>query len=326
LYLNKKIKNNYKQEDLMADIAFVFPGQGAQYVGMGKALYENFDIAKDLFNKADEQLGYSLHKICFEGPEEELKKTGNTQPGIFVVSAIIQTLLREGGLVPGATAGHSLGEYSALFCSGALSFESTLNLVIERGRAMNAASEATDGTMAAIIGLDSASLEKICAEASEKGIVRIANINSPAQIVITGEKEAVKAASEKASEAGAKRVLPLAVHGAFHSPLMNSAAERLREVLKDVEIKKPEIPFINNADAEFIEDPEAIRDSLARQVCSCVRWVESVEKLVASGVSSMVEAGPGKVLMGLGRRISKATKVHPCDTPEGIEKVLALFK
>jgi len=308
----------------MHKIAFIFPGQGSQYVGMGKALYHKYNWAKDLFARADEILGYSLSRICFEGPEEELKKTGNTQPGIFVVSAMVQTLIRERGIEPEAVAGHSLGEYSALHCSGALGFEDALRLVVERGRAMNDASEKTKGTMAAIIGLELSQVREICEKCSPPGIVQTANINSPTQIVITGDAKAVDAASELATAAGAQRVIPLPVHGAFHSPLMQSAAERMREVLKDVKIRTPDIRFINNADAEFLTDPEAIRLSLERQITSCVRWVEIVHKLADSGIDLMVEPGPGKVLTGLVRRIVKDMAVFPCETPEEIEKILRM--
>ncbi len=306
----------------MHKIAFIFPGQGSQYVGMGKALYEKYNVAKDLFARADDVLGYSLSRICFEGPEEELKKTGNTQPGIFVVSAIVQTLLREGGKSPGAAAGHSLGEYSALYCSGALGFEDALRLVMERGRAMNEASEKAKGAMAAVIGLEISQIRGICEKSSPLGIVQIANINSPTQIVITGDEKAVQGASKLASEAGAQRVIPLPVHGAFHSPLMDSAAKRMKDVLKDVQIRTPNIGFINNADAEFLADPDAIRHSLERQITSCVRWVETVQKLAASGINQMIEAGPGRVLAGLVRRITKDAAVSSCETPEEIEKIL----
>jgi len=306
----------------MLKIAFIFPGQGSQYVGMGKALYNKYDLAQNLFAKADDLLGYSLSRICFDGPEEELKKTGNTQPGIFVVSAIVQALLLEGGMRPEAAAGHSLGEYSALHCAGALGFEDALHLVAERGRAMNAASENTQGAMAAVIGLETSQLREICEKCSPIGIVQIANINSPTQLVITGEIKAVEAASERARAAGAQRVVPLPVHGAFHSPLMHSAGQRMRQVLKDATIKTPNIRFINNADAEFLTNPEDIRVSLERQITSCVRWVESMQKLAASGIDLMVEAGPGKVLTGLARRISRDMTAYPCETPEEIEKIL----
>ncbi len=306
----------------MSKNAFIFPGQGSQYVGMGKLLFDSSELARDMFGRADALVGYALSKICFDGPEDELKKTSNTQPGIFVVSAIVCELLKERGVTPHAVAGHSLGEYSALYAAGSLTFEDALHLVIERGRAMNDAAESTSGAMAAIIGLDISAVEEVCRGASERGIVKIANINSPAQAVITGEREAVVAASEDAKAAGARRVVPLAVHGAFHSPLMKGAANCLRDALKDVRIQPPRIAFINNADAEFLTDPEAIRDSLARQVTSCVRWVESVEKLIASGVGTMIEAGPGKVLTGLVRRISRGTPIFQCDTPEGIKTVI----
>ncbi len=304
----------------MSRIAFIFPGQGSQYVGMGRQLHEASPVARELFARADEVLGSPLSRICFEGPEEELVKTGNTQPGIFTVSAIIQTLLRERGIVPAAAAGHSLGEYAALYCAGALSFEDALLLVVERGRAMNEASEARRGAMSAVIGLSPEQVAAACAGAVSAGIVQVANINSPEQVVITGEDAAVKTAGEAAAASGAKRVIPLPVHGAFHSPLMGSAADRLKRYLVNVKITPPNIAFVNNADARILEDPEEIRDSLARQMTSCVRWVESVERLMSSGIITMVEAGPGKVLMGLGRRIAKDIPVLPCETPEEIVK------
>lgn len=305
----------------MSNLGFIFPGQGSQYVGMGKLLFDHYEIARSIYKKADDLLGSSLSSICFEGPEEELRKTGNTQPGIFVVSAIVQTLLKDRGIKPLATAGHSLGEYSALYAAGCFSFEDTLHLVIERGKAMNKASEARKGSMAAVIGLEVPQVNEVCRSSSDKGIIQIANINSPTQIVITGDTEAVNSAMEKAKEAGASRVIPLTVHGAFHSPLMEHAASHMKGILSKIKIREPEIPFINNADASFLTDPEAIRDSLARQITSCVRWVESMEKLMELGIEAMVEAGPGKVLAGLGRRIAKDLAIHSCETPEQIEKI-----
>ncbi|MBN1900439.1 ACP S-malonyltransferase [Candidatus Sumerlaeota bacterium] len=305
----------------MSNLCFIFPGQGSQYAGMGKALFDRYEIARSTYKKADDILGYSLSSVCFEGPEEELRKTGNTQPGIFVISAIVQTILKDAGIKPLATAGHSLGEYSALYAAGCLSFEDALHLVIERGKAMNKASESRKGSMAAVIGLNVSRINEICGNVADKGIVQIANINSPNQLVITGDSEAVKIAMGKAKEAGASRVIPLSVHGAFHSPLMEEAASRMKDVLGGVNIQEPEIPFVNNADAAFLTDPESIRDSLIRQVTSCVRWVACMEKLMELEPRGMVEAGPGKVLAGLGRRIAKDLEIYPCETPEQIEKI-----
>jgi [acyl-carrier-protein] S-malonyltransferase len=305
----------------MSNVGFIFPGQGSQYVGMGKLLFDHYEIARSIYKETDDLLGYSLSRICFEGPEEELTKTGNTQPGIFVVSSIVQTILKNRGIKPMATAGHSLGEYSALSAAGCFSFEDALHLVIERGKAMNKASEARKGSMAAVIGLEAPQVNEVCRSSSSKGIIQIANINAPTQIVITGDAEAVNAAMEKAKEAGASRVIPLTVHGAFHSPLMEQAAIHMKGVLSKIKIREPEIPFVNNADAAFLTDTEDIRDSLVRQITSCVRWVECMEKLMELGIQAMVEAGPGKVLAGLGRRIAKDMTIHSCETPEQIEKI-----
>jgi [acyl-carrier-protein] S-malonyltransferase len=296
----------------MALTAYIFPGQGSQYVGMGKDLYEQSPLARELFQRADTVLGVGLSTICFEGPEDVLKQTKNTQPAIFLHSIILTQLMNN--TQASMVAGHSLGEYSALVFAGALSFEDGLMLVRLRGELMQQAGEREKGTMAAVVGLEHSVLESVCTEAQAIGIVQCANFNSPGQVVISGSVEGVKKAMEVAKGRGAKMVKELVVSGAFHSPLMRSAREGLHEALSRISIRNPKIPVYANVSAGRVEKAEEIRTLLEEQLTSPVRWEESVKNMIGAGVSSFVEIGPGKVLQGLLKRIDPGVMVH------GIEK------
>lgn len=283
--------------------AFVFPGQGAQFVGMGKDLYENHVLAKDLFDKANEILGYRITDIMFEGTDEELKQTKVTQPAVFLHSVISALCLGE-EFQPDMVAGHSLGEFSALTAAGALCFEDGLKLVYARAMAMQKACEAKPSTMAAIIGMDDEIIERICAEVD--GIVVPANYNSPGQVVISGEVEAVKEACAKLKEAGAKRALPLAVGGAFHSPLMEPARVELAEAIEATTFNKPVCPIYQNVDARPYTEAEDIKANLLKQLTSPVRWTQTVMNMIQDGMTEFAECGPGAVLTGLIGRIQKS--------------------
>ncbi|HIC93297.1 MAG TPA: ACP S-malonyltransferase [Anaerolineae bacterium] len=296
----------------MRPIAFVFPGQGSQYVGMGRDLYETYPEARAVFEKADETLGFPLSELCFEGPAEELNDTINTQPAIFTMSvACLRALNPLFSLNPLFVAGHSLGEYTALVAAGALDFAAGLKLVRERGRLMKEAGEKNPGAMAAIIGLDAGTIERICREICLQlpaSSVQIANYNSPGQIVISGHRGALERAMELARERGAKRVIPLAVSIAAHSPLMRPAAEELRRAVEATPLRRARIPIVANVTARPIAEPEEIKEELVRQLTSPVRWVESVERMIEGGITTFVEIGPKSVLAGLIRRIDKGVR------------------
>lgn len=286
--------------------AYVFPGQGAQFVGMGKDLYESNPKAKELFDKANEILGYRITDIMFEGTDEDLKQTKVTQPAVFLHSVITALCLDD--FNPDMVAGHSLGEFSALTAAGALTFEDGLRLVYARAMAMQKACEAASSTMAAIIGLPDEAIEKICAEVSKEGNVVIpANYNSPGQVVISGNVDAVKEACAKLKEAGAKRALPLAVGGAFHSPLMEPARVELAKAIEAAPVSQPVCPVYQNVDALPHTDPKEIKDNLLKQLTAPVRWTQSVQHMLADGMTEFVECGPGTVLTGL---IGRIQKVH----------------
>lgn len=296
--------------------AFVFPGQGAQFTGMGKDLYENNQVAKDLFDKANEILGFNITDIMFEGSDEELKQTKVTQPAVFLHS-VISALCMGDDFKPEMTAGHSLGEFSALVAAGALSFEDGLKLVYKRALAMQKACEAAPSTMAAIIALPDATIEEVCAEVSKPGnIVVAANYNCPGQIVISGNIEAVNEACEKLKEAGAKRALPLKVGGAFHSPLMQPAKEELESAIEATEFHTPKCPVYQNVDAKPHTDPEEIKKNLIAQLTAPVRWTNEVQNMIADGATDFTECGPGKVLQGM---IVKIAKGNDAVTAHGLE-------
>lgn len=295
----------------MSSIAFVFPGQGSQYVGMGKELNEQSSTAQELFRQADAILNVPLSRLCFEGPEEELRQTKNTQPAIFLHSTALAMSSR--GPRGAMAAGHSLGEYSALVYAGALTWEDGLRLVRLRGELMQQAGVDRPGTMAAIIGLDPKTVVDACEKASEAGVVQAANFNSPGQIVISGSVPGVRRAMELAKERGAKLVKELPVSGAFHSPLMESAQEGLKEALEKTPIRDASIPVYANVTAQPVRDADGIRRLLLRQLTSPVRWEESVVAMAADGASTFVEIGPGKVLQGLIKRILPSAALQGID-------------
>lgn len=290
-------------------MAFVFPGQGSQCVGMGKELAGSCRVAADIFARADAALGYSISDMCFNGPEEDLKETINTQPALFVTSAAAYEVAREKGYDPACAAGHSIGEYAALYAAGAFTLEEGLSLVRTRARLMQSAAESNPGTMAAILGLSPEQVSEAVDKAFGAGIVAAANFNSPIQTVISGEVCAVERASEIALQMGAKRVVPLNVSGAFHSPLMQTAADALLQTLMAAKIEPLNVPVVANYTADIESTAAEVRDNLSKQLTGSVRWVESVTKMVDSGVESFVELGAGNVLAGLIKRIAPEAEI-----------------
>ena len=290
--------------------AYVFPGQGAQFSGMGKDLYENSAIAKNMFDQANEILGFDIQKIMFEGTDEELKQTKVTQPAIFLHSTILAACLGD-AFKPDMVAGHSLGELSALVANKVLRFEDGLKLVYKRALAMQAACEAVPSTMAAILGLEDEVVEKICAEID--GIVVAANYNCPGQLVISGSIPAVDEACAKLTEAGAKRALKLPVGGAFHSPLMEPAREELAAAIEATEFSMPICAVYQNVNASAVTDPQTIKDNLVAQLTAPVKWTQIMQNMIADGASEVIEVGPGKVLQGLFKKVDRA---FPCSSAE----------
>jgi len=303
-------------------IACVFPGQGAQKVGMGKELAEAFAICRETIDEADEALGESLSTLCFEGPEDQLLLTENTQPAILAVSVAIFRLAASRGVNPAFAAGHSLGEYSAHVAAGTLSFADALRTVRRRGRYMQEAVPLGEGAMAAVLGLDGESVAAACAEASAEGIVTPANLNAPGQIVIAGQARAVAKAGELAKARGAKRVLALAVSAPFHCPLMKPAEERLAPELRALSVATPRIPVVANVDGEPKTTAGAAIDALIRQVSSPVRWEDVVRRLIAEGVRVFVEVGPGTVLAGLIKKIDGSMTAMSIENGQGLDKAL----
>ena len=290
----------------MGKVAFVFPGQASQYPGMGKELAEKYPVARAVFDEADKALGISVSKLCFEGSEDDLKLTANTQPAILTVSVAASRVLAEKGITPDFVAGHSLGEYSALVAAGSLKFADAVRLVRKRGTYMQEAVPAGQGAMAAIMGLSPAVVQDACKRAAEGEICAPANLNSPEQTVISGRAGAVKRAVEIASQLGAKRSMVLAVSAPFHSALMMPAQEKLEKDLNATTFADPQVPLVTNVDADSIRQGEEARSALIRQVTMAVRWEESMRMLLDEGVNTFVEVGPGRVLTGLMRQIERS--------------------
>jgi [acyl-carrier-protein] S-malonyltransferase len=306
-------------------VGLLFPGQGSQFVGMGLDLANRFPRAREVFERADDALGFSLSSVCWEGPEDELVRTRNAQPALLVHSVAAWRLIEDHGFPVRLAAGHSLGEFSAYVAAGALEFEDAVRTVRLRGELMFASGQARPGTMAAVLGLGDQELERVCREASSagEGVVVAANFNAPGQTVISGDLAAVARASDLASAAGAKRVLPLNVSGAFHSPLMAVAESGLDAQLRSVTLRHPDFPVVSNVTATPVTDSEEARRLLVQQLTSPVRWVASVRTMLDAGVSRFLELGPGTVLAGLLKRVDRAAEVRALGTADQLESFLS---
>lgn len=308
----------------MSKIGFVYAGQGSQVVGMGKSFYDNYELAKDIFDNID--LDIDVKKLCFEGPLEELSKTSNTQPCMVAVAVVATKLLKENGINPDYVAGLSLGEYSALNAAGVLSDQDAINLVRFRGQAMERAADGIESKMVAIIGLDRDLLNEAVNEASDLGVVSIANYNCPGQLVIGGKANAVSKASELALEKGARRAIPLNTSGPFHTKLLAPASDELKEKFKDVQFNEMQVPVIFNCSAKELEADTSVASMLEKQVMSSVYFEDSVRYMIDNGVDTIIEIGPGKVLSGFIRKIDKSIKTYQVEDQASLEKTLAGLK
>jgi [acyl-carrier-protein] S-malonyltransferase len=305
--------------------AYIFPGQGAQYVGMGKDIAEHYPQAMSLFERANDILGYDLRQVCFEGPEEKLNMTALSQPAIFTVSAALLGVIQAAGksIRPDVTAGLSMGEYTALYAAGLISFEDSLRLVQKRGEAMQAAADASDGSMVSVLGLDEVQTISLCEEASQGELLVAVNFNCPGQIVLSGTVGACQRAAELAEKYGAMKAVPLSVAGAFHSDMMNPAAEELGKALAECPILDPtDINVIANIHAEYYKDANDIRHGLVKQLVQPILWQKCMERLLAEGFESFYEIGPGRVLTGLMKRIHRRTRVTSINSAESMQSFL----
>ncbi|MEW6601519.1 MAG: ACP S-malonyltransferase [Nitrospirota bacterium] len=305
----------------MMKVAFVFPGQGSQYVGMGKDLYEKFDIVKDLYKEASDALGYDIAELSFNGPQEELNKTFRTQPSLLTASYAAYSVLSSRGVTPAYVAGHSLGEYSAITASGVVSFRDAVVLTEKRGQFMQDAVPEGRGLMAAVLGLERDAIINVC-NSVKSGYVAPANYNCPGQIVIAGEKEAVEEAMKLADDAGARKALSLAVSVPSHCRLMEPASKKLSALLETINLNAPLIPVVNNADAAFLDSADSIKESLVRQLNSPLLWEDSVRVMVEKGVEAFIEVGPKTVLNGLIKRIDRNVKLFNVEDTKGLEETL----
>jgi len=305
--------------------AFLFPGQGSQAVGMGKDLVQHHSVARQTFEEADDALGTKISQLCFDGPEDELRLTENTQPAILTVSVAAWRVLQEKGIKPAFVAGHSLGEYSAHVAAGTMTFADAVRTVRNRGKYMQEAVPVGTGSMAAILGMSPDAVAGVCSDAAQGEVCEAANINSPEQIVISGHVAAVERAVKLADERGAKRAKVLPVSAPFHCSLMKPAQERLAAVLQGLQFATPQFPVVSNVDARPVEDPESAREALVRQVTGSVRWSQSMQWLVAQGAQTFVEVGPGKVLCGLMRQIDRSKKCVNVEGETSLGKTLEFF-